>query len=52
MAGGERTADCMANTGDYYRDFRAHLKALEERGKLYRVAREINKDTELMPLVR
>jgi UbiD family decarboxylase len=45
-------SSCMANTGDYYRDFRAHLKALEERGKLYRVTREINKDTELMPLVR
>jgi 4-hydroxy-3-polyprenylbenzoate decarboxylase len=42
----------MANKGDYYRDFRAHLKALEERRKLYRVTREINKDTELMPLVR
>ena len=36
----------------YYRDFREHLKALEERGKLVRIKREINKDTELMPLVR
>lgn len=36
----------------YYRDFREHLKALEERGKLIRIGREINKDTELMPLVR
>jgi UbiD family decarboxylase len=35
-----------------YRDFREHLKALEARGKLIRVKREINKDTELMPLVR
>jgi len=38
--------------GKYYRDVREHLKALEERGKLLRVKREINKDTELMPLVR
>ncbi|HEX2227755.1 MAG TPA: UbiD family decarboxylase [Candidatus Binatia bacterium] len=36
----------------YYRDFRDHLKTLEERGKLVRIRREINKDTELMPLVR
>ncbi|HEX2385768.1 MAG TPA: UbiD family decarboxylase, partial [Candidatus Binatia bacterium] len=36
----------------YYRDVREHLKALEERGKLVRIKREINKDTELMPLVR
>ena len=36
----------------YYRDVREHLRALEERGKLVRVKREINKDTELMPLVR
>src|SRR3954447_8105270 len=36
----------------YYRDVREHLQALEERGKLVRVKREINKDTELMPLVR
>ena len=37
---------------EYYRDFREHLNALEERGKLLRIKREINKDTELMPLVR
>ena len=42
----------MATRRGYYRDFRAHLKALEERGKLLRIQREINKDTELMPLVR
>ena len=42
----------MANGRKYYRDFRAHLTALEERGKLLRIKREINKDTELMPLVR
>jgi 4-hydroxy-3-polyprenylbenzoate decarboxylase len=42
----------MAIGRKYYRDFREHLKALEEHGKLIRVKREINKDTELMPLVR
>jgi UbiD family decarboxylase len=42
----------MTNGGKYYRDFREHLRALDERGKLVRVKREINKDTELMPLVR
>jgi hypothetical protein len=42
----------MASHRQYYRDFRDHLKALEERGKLVRIQREINKDTELMPLVR
>jgi UbiD family decarboxylase len=42
----------MTNNVKYYRDFREHLKALEERGKLVRIQREINKDTELMPLVR
>ena len=36
----------------YYHDFREHLTALETRGKLIRVQREINKDTEIMPLVR
>ena len=42
----------MAQGNKYYRDFREHLQALEERGKLVRIKREINKDTELMPLVR
>ena len=37
---------------NYYKDVREHLKALEERGKLVRVTKRINKDTELMPLVR
>ncbi len=37
---------------NYYRDVREHLKALDERGLLVRVSRTINKDTELMPLVR
>ena len=36
----------------YYRDVREHLAALEEKGKLVTIKREINKDTELMPLVR
>src|SRR4029079_16032458 len=38
--------------GTYYKDVREHLKALEERGKLVRVKQRINKDTEMMPLVR
>ena len=42
----------MAITKKCYRDFREHLIALEERGKLVRIKRTINKDTELMPLVR
>ena len=42
----------MAQSKKYYRDFREHLKALEERGKLIRIKRGIDKDTELMPLVR
>ncbi len=36
----------------YYRDLREYLKFLEEKGKLVRIRREINKDTELHPLVR
>ena len=36
----------------YYKDLREYLKALEARGKLVRIKREINKDTELFPLVR
>ncbi|MGH7927905.1 MAG: UbiD family decarboxylase domain-containing protein, partial [Candidatus Binatia bacterium] len=42
----------MATNEQYYRDFREHLQALEQRSKLVRIRREINKDTELMPLVR
>jgi UbiD family decarboxylase len=42
----------MASGGKYYRDVREHLEALEKRGKLIRITREIDKDTELMPLVR
>ncbi|MBI4317078.1 MAG: UbiD family decarboxylase [Chloroflexi bacterium] len=36
----------------YYRDLRDHIEALERNGRLVRVTREINKDLELMPLVR
>ena len=36
----------------YYKDLREHVKALEENDKLIRITREINKDTELHPLVR
>jgi UbiD family decarboxylase len=35
-----------------YRDLREHLKALENQGFLIRVQKQINKDTELFPLVR
>ncbi|MBI4185939.1 MAG: UbiD family decarboxylase [Chloroflexi bacterium] len=36
----------------YYKDLREHVKALEANNKLVIMKREINKDTELMPLVR
>ena len=36
----------------YYKDVREHLKALEEHDKLFRIKKQINKDTQLMPLVR
>jgi len=36
----------------YYRDLREYIDALEEKGKLFRIKTEINKDTELSPLVR
>ena len=35
-----------------YEDLREFITALDENGKLYRIDREINKDTELQPLVR
>jgi len=38
--------------GSYYKDVREHLKALDERDKLVRITKQINKDTQLMPLVR
>ena len=36
----------------YYKDLREYLRVLEEKGKLRRVQKRINKDTELAPLVR
>lgn len=36
----------------YYRDLRAFLDVLEEQGKLYRFSDPIDKDRELLPLVR
>lgn len=36
----------------YYRDLREYIKVLEEKDRLIRIRREINKDTELQPLVR
>jgi len=36
----------------YFTDFRSYLDQLEERGKLHRWTRAVNKDTELMPLMR
>ena len=37
---------------DYYEDFRGYLDELQRRGKLHRWTRAVNKDTELMPLMR
>ena len=36
----------------YYKDIREYLEALDRNGKLRRIKRLINKDTELVPLVR
>ena len=36
----------------YYKDLLDQIKVLEERGKLIRVTKPINKDTQLHPLVR
>jgi 4-hydroxy-3-polyprenylbenzoate decarboxylase len=36
----------------YYRDLREYIEVLEKSGNLVRMKREINKDTELQPLVR
>jgi 4-hydroxy-3-polyprenylbenzoate decarboxylase len=40
----------MADT--YYADFRDYIACLEKLGKLHRWTRAINKDTEMMPLMR
>lgn len=37
---------------DYPKDLREYLRLLEEKGMLIRIKREINKDTELYPLVK
>ncbi|MDH3443882.1 MAG: UbiD family decarboxylase, partial [Deltaproteobacteria bacterium] len=39
-------------TKEYFADFRAYIDALDERRKLYRWRRAVNKDTEMMPLMR
>ena len=39
-------------TDRYYADFRSYIEELNRHGKLYRWKRPINKDTELMPLMR
>jgi len=36
----------------YYKDLREYIETLEKNDKLVRIRREINKDTELHPLVR
>lgn len=36
----------------YYKDLRGYIETLEKNNKLVRIRREINKDTELHPLVR
>ena len=36
----------------YYKDLREYIKVLEKNDKLFRIKSEINKDTELHPLVR
>ena len=41
----------VKSTG-YYRDLREYISALEENDLLYRITAPVNKDTELMPLVR
>jgi UbiD family decarboxylase len=38
--------------GPYFSDFRSYLKELDSRGKLHSWQRAIDKDTELMPLMR
>ena len=36
----------------YYKDIREYLQTLEERGKLFRIKSQVNKDTQMHPLVR
>ncbi|MDA2935130.1 UbiD family decarboxylase, partial [Acidobacteria bacterium AH-259-D05] len=42
----------MKSKTPYYQDLRAFIQVLEDNDKLLRISREINKDTELHPLVR
>ena len=42
----------MQSSTPYYSDLREFIGALEQRGLLLKIRREINKDTELHPLVR
>ena len=37
---------------EYYRDFREYLSWFDEAGLLVKIDRQVNKDTELHPLVR
>ncbi len=36
----------------YYKDLRQYIEVLEQHGKLFRIKEEINKDTQLHPMVR
>ena len=45
-------SECGKTMGENFKDIREHLAALEQAGKLIKITRAINKDTELMPLVR
>jgi UbiD family decarboxylase len=50
---GEKSIDTkFMNFAKPYKDLREFIAALDENKKLYRIHREINKDTELQPLVR
>jgi 4-hydroxy-3-polyprenylbenzoate decarboxylase len=41
-----------AKATSYYQDLREYISTLEENDLLYRISEPVNKDTELMPLVR
>jgi UbiD family decarboxylase len=43
---------CNEALDHYFEDFRAYVDVLERRKKLFRWQRPVNKDTELMPLMR
>ena len=48
----EAVSDGNLMAHDYFSDFRSYIDELERRGKLHRWTRPVNKDTELMPLMR